>query len=166
VDALALDPGAGFSFGDCAFFDGPRPVRTLKGDASYAKTIERSMPQLNHPTVFVRRSVYERVGLFRRHFRIAMDYDFLLRVHRAGIHGTYVPSVITEMDLGGVSNQRVLKGYRECLEAALDQGVAPAPALARFATGSVGHLGKRALLKVGANSVIERLEKLRYAMAE
>ncbi|HBH62451.1 MAG TPA: glycosyltransferase, partial [Nitrospiraceae bacterium] len=34
---------------------------------------------INHPSVFARRSAYEKIGLFRTDFRYAMDYEWLLR---------------------------------------------------------------------------------------
>jgi len=33
-----------------------------------------------HPTLFVRREVYEKIGLFRLDYKVAMDYEFALRL--------------------------------------------------------------------------------------
>jgi hypothetical protein len=35
-----------------------------------------------HPTLYLRRSVYERLGGFDTRYRIAADYDLMLRVLR------------------------------------------------------------------------------------
>jgi glycosyltransferase involved in cell wall biosynthesis len=56
-----------------------------------------------HPTCFVRRSVYERVGLFDISFRTAADYDFLLRAKRAGCRFKALDIVITNFSRGGAS---------------------------------------------------------------
>lgn len=72
----------------------------------------RKMPA-QHPTCFVPRTVYDRVGGFSENFRIAMDYDFLQRAHLAGVPFTYVPKVITNFSLGGVSTQTPLAAARE-----------------------------------------------------
>ncbi len=54
-----------------------------------------------HPTLFLRRSVYERVGPFRTDIRIAADYEFTLRaLHLNRISVAYIPEVITRMRLG------------------------------------------------------------------
>lgn len=59
-----------------------------------------------HPTFFVRRSLYERFGLFRTDFRTAADYELMLRfIHRHGAKLTYVPKVLVRMRDGGASNQ-------------------------------------------------------------
>ena len=59
-----------------------------------------------HPTLFLRRQVYERVGPFRTDLRIAADYEFTLRaLHLNRVRVAYLPEVITRMQLGGVSNR-------------------------------------------------------------
>src|SRR5690606_22649781 len=51
------------------------------------------MPVL-HPTCFVPRQIYERVGLFDPSYRLAMDFDFVLRAIRASVGLVYVPQVL------------------------------------------------------------------------
>jgi glycosyltransferase len=58
-----------------------------------------------HPTFFVRRSVYERFGLFNLDLGSAADYELMLRFlvkHR--IKTAYIPEVLVCMRAGGVSN--------------------------------------------------------------
>lgn len=162
VETLLAHPESGFSFADCTFYDGSNPAFTIHGDPNYSALLDRTMPLVNHPTMFVRREVYEQFGLFRKHFRIAMDYDFLLRIHRGGVRGIHVPQVLTHMYMGGISSTHVVRAYRECLTVALDHRAPAIPAVAHFATSAVGHYGKRALLSVGAEGLMRRLEKWRY----
>jgi glycosyltransferase involved in cell wall biosynthesis len=57
-----------------------------------------------HPTVFVRREVYERVGGYDTNYRLAADYDFLLRaffVH--AIKAVHVPHIWVKMRTGGAT---------------------------------------------------------------
>ena len=63
------------------------PLFRIRGDPHYARAIDRGMPDVNHPTLLARREVYERVGGFDPALRFAMDYDWLLRAHRAGFRG-------------------------------------------------------------------------------
>lgn len=39
---------------------------------------------LNHQGTFIRRSLFEKIGLYDTSFRIAMDYEFFLRAYRRG----------------------------------------------------------------------------------
>src|SRR5262245_46093523 len=62
--------GADFTFGDliCHGADG-RARHRIKGDPHYARSIRLGMPAVNHPTMLVRRRVYERVGGFALGYR-------------------------------------------------------------------------------------------------
>ena len=58
-----------------------------------------------HPTLFLKKEVYEKHGDFDLSFKIAADYDFILRVFQDdSIHFQYLSEVITNMRLGGASN--------------------------------------------------------------
>jgi len=61
-----------------------------------------------HPTVFVRREVYDQYGTFDLDFPIAADYEFLLRVLlKEGVSPAYVDDVLVRMATGGQSNASV-----------------------------------------------------------
>jgi glycosyltransferase involved in cell wall biosynthesis len=70
-----------------------------------------------HPTCFVPGSVYQRIGLFNTEFRLAMDYEFLLRAHLGGVEFQYLPEVITNFDVSGASAQRGNAARREMMAA-------------------------------------------------
>jgi glycosyltransferase len=59
-----------------------------------------------HPTLFLRKAIYERIGEFDTQFKIAADYDFILRVFQIPnlkIH--YLPQVLMLMRQGGASSK-------------------------------------------------------------
>jgi glycosyltransferase involved in cell wall biosynthesis len=61
-----------------------------------------------HPTFFVKKSVYDKVGLFNTQFRSAADYEFMLRVlFKNKISTCYVPEVFVLMRVGGKSNKAI-----------------------------------------------------------
>ena len=61
-----------------------------------------------HPTVFMKKEIYEKQGTFDVSFSISADYDFLLRVLKdPSLHCVYLPQVITKMRLGGTSNRNI-----------------------------------------------------------
>jgi glycosyltransferase len=79
-------------------------VRTWKsGNFSRKNFFYGWMPP--HPTFFVRKEVYEKVGLFNIDLRSAADYELMLRIlikHEIPTH--YFPEVIVKMRAGGMSN--------------------------------------------------------------
>jgi len=58
-----------------------------------------------HPTFFVRKSVYEKYGLFNLGLGTAADYELMLRLLvKQQISCKYIPEVLVKMRVGGVSN--------------------------------------------------------------
>ena len=59
-----------------------------------------------HPTLILKREVYEKHGLFDLSYKISADYDFMLRVFKdSELKFGYLPKVITKMRVGGASNR-------------------------------------------------------------
>jgi len=56
---------------------------------------------VQHPSTFVRRKVYERVGFFNTRYRIGADYDFVLRCLMANIPWIILDDVLVRMRAGG-----------------------------------------------------------------
>ena len=63
-----------------------------------------------HPTLYLRKEVYEKCGNFNTNYRIAADYDFMIRVMKSGSKLNYVDTYFTYMRAGGKSTDG-LKGY-------------------------------------------------------
>ncbi|MDX1918760.1 MAG: glycosyltransferase family 2 protein [Candidatus Caenarcaniphilales bacterium] len=83
------------------------------------------MPTVNHSTLFVDRSVYEQIGLFRLDYRYAMDFEFMARAKNAGFKYFYLDKVTAHMMLDGVSDRIWLKSHLEVYRARLEQGINP-----------------------------------------
>ena len=61
-----------------------------------------------HPTLFLKKEVYEKHGEFNLSFKISADYDFMLRILKDdSLKFTYLPNVITKMRVGGASNRSI-----------------------------------------------------------
>jgi glycosyltransferase involved in cell wall biosynthesis len=55
-----------------------------------------------HPTFYCRRAVIDAVGVFDLRYRLAADYDFMLRVLELGdVRACHIPRVLVDMDAGG-----------------------------------------------------------------
>jgi glycosyltransferase len=74
-----------------------------------------------HPAVFARQSLYQEFGLFNDSFKIAADYEIMLRwLLVKKITPLYLPEVLTVMGVGGVSGRNFkqrLRGWRELKKA-------------------------------------------------
>lgn len=80
-------------------------VRNWISQPFKAKLLNRGwMPA--HPTLFLKRQVYLDKGLFNLNYKIAADYDFILRIFKTNTYNFhYLPKVITKMRVGGASNR-------------------------------------------------------------
>ena len=65
--------------------------------------------ELCHPTVFVKRSAYEKFGLFSLDYKLAMDYELLSKMYYGGAKFIYINEIISCYRDGGVS-QTLEKG--------------------------------------------------------
>ena len=66
-----------------------------------------------HPTVFLRKRVYDSVGNFNLTLRSAADYEFLLRVFlKNNYKFKYIPKTLVKMRTGGMSNASLRNRFR------------------------------------------------------
>jgi glycosyltransferase involved in cell wall biosynthesis len=98
-------------YGDLLYWKDEHPDFIAKADH---RLLTREMT-VNHPTVFVRKSCYDRFGGFDKRYRSAMDYDLLLRLLVNGCRFEHIPEVVANMRWGGVSDNRWMMGVKETL---------------------------------------------------
>jgi glycosyltransferase involved in cell wall biosynthesis len=78
------------------------------------KNIGRGMPYL-HPTMVVRREVFDKIGSFNETIKIAMDYDWIVRLEKEGYKGYYLDKdAPVRMEGGGKSVVREREAIKEC----------------------------------------------------
>jgi glycosyltransferase involved in cell wall biosynthesis len=65
-----------------------------------------------HPTLFLRKNVYNDVGLFDLQFKLASDYELMLRIFKKHSFKTkYLNEFIVKMRLGGATNKNFKNIY-------------------------------------------------------
>jgi glycosyltransferase involved in cell wall biosynthesis len=121
--------------------------------ADLAKTIWHQMP-ISHPTTFVTRTAYERVGVFNPQLRIAMDYEMILRLHLAGARFCYVDRVLAHMRSGGVSDINLWPGLRELRAVSLAHGYGRIRADAWFLLNGAIGMAKQMLRRTGLHRLL------------
>lgn len=70
---------------------------------------------LNHPTVFVRKKIYEKYGVFDTKYMLCADYELLLRFYVNSVNFKYVERIFANFRMTGLSNtydkQKVIDVY-------------------------------------------------------
>jgi len=104
IAAAFEQTGADVVYGDLQYCRGKKVVRRWKSNEFNPRGLKYGwMPP--HPTVYVKREVYEKVGEYDEWFRISADYDMILRIFSAGYKTHYIPEVLVCMEMGGASNK-------------------------------------------------------------
>ena len=95
-------------YGDLQYVskDNTNKVVRLWKSGSYSRSKLKNGWMPPHPTFYMRRELYNKFGLFDLNFKIAADYDSLLRyLWSNNIKITYLPKVVIKMRVGGESNR-------------------------------------------------------------
>ncbi|TRD11415.1 glycosyltransferase [Erythrobacter insulae] len=151
VAAAFQDSSMDGVYGDLQYVASDDPSRIIRHwrskGYSPAKLKQGWMPP--HPTLYLRRHVFDANGLYDTKLQIAADYDAMLRYL---VHGkislAYIPEVLVKMRVGGESNrslERILQKSREDLTAIRRNGV-----------GGIDVLVQKNLRKVGQFFVKDR----------
>ena len=69
-----------------------------------------------HPTLFVRKKVFERIGGYSQKYKISGDYEFILRLFSADLKSSYLARPIIKMRTGGISNLSIMSLINKSIE--------------------------------------------------
>jgi len=123
------DPAVDAVFGDAVFV---RPANLSKIVRYYSSKSFRPwmfrfgfMPA--HTTFFCRKELFERFGIYMTDYKIAADFELLLRfIHHHKINYRYIDEPLVVMRTGGISNKNARSRFilnREILRACRTNGV-------------------------------------------
>lgn len=122
----ALEQGGAACVGvhaDLVYVEGDRVVRAWR--MGQGRISDGWMP--GHPTLFLRREVYEKYGLYDTSYRCAADYEFMVRFLKEPENRlAYVPEILVAMFYGGTSNaglSNYLVSFKEGYQALRKNGV-------------------------------------------
>lgn len=129
VVAQMTEHGLDALLGDVAFFHEARPdrvTRRYRSDRFHPGRLAWGwMPA--HPALFLRREVVRKAGLFKTDYRIAGDFEYIIRVfHGRHLRYRHLPEVLVRMQAGGASTdglQAKFRLNREVLRACRENGI-------------------------------------------
>ena len=103
------DPSISWCHGKLNLFRGGMWV--LIGKPFERQKLYRGMRSTFHPTMYVRKELYSKHGLFDISFKYAMDYDFLCRI--ADEKFAFIDYPLATFDPSGVSSKSYLAAMKE-----------------------------------------------------
>jgi len=67
-----------------------------------------------HPSMFVSKVIYERIGVYALNYKISSDYDFMYRAFNVyNLNPLYVAKPIAFFRDGGIASQNIFRSYTE-----------------------------------------------------
>ena len=108
-----------FLYGDLEYITTSNPHKVLRywhsGTFSFSLLKRGWMPP--HPTVYFKRELIQKTGAFNTSYTIAADYDWMLRcLSLPELKVYYLPKVMVQMRVGGVSNKSLSAIIKKTLE--------------------------------------------------
>ena len=107
------------TYGDLVYVKKDKPekiIRSWKSCPFEISLLKKGwMPP--HPTLFLKRGIFEKYGPYDTQYQISADYDFMLRIFsQPELKFAYIPQVITRMCMGGASNRSLKNIIRKSKE--------------------------------------------------
>lgn len=144
------DPSVDFVYGDVEVIhnDGtsaglfPTRERWVSGQTVFYGRDWRYIVPICHPGLFVRRSTYERIGVFDTRFRLAADHEFICRLIASKAQGKRIHRALAAFRLGGASSYDTAL-FAEDERIAVEYGLHPFLARLNRWRSSGGRVAKR-----------------------
>lgn len=86
-------------------------IDVISGVPFAKELLWKGMRTVAHPTMFIRKEVYEKHGTYDTNLKIAMDYDMLVRIRNE--KNAFISEPIVYFAPGGASNTHFKKGLAE-----------------------------------------------------
>ena len=128
IDNVIIDIAKAFSdnidvvCGDCLWFDKKNNLKYVRKSKLDLNKLKYEMV-LMHPTCFVRKTAYQKWGVFDIELKYVMDKDLMARFYRSGAQFKYIPVVVTAMSAGGASDANAAAVFNEGVIVATRNGV-------------------------------------------
>lgn len=129
MDQFDNDPELDILYGNLVYVksdDTNKVVRNWKSKSYYKNFFENAnVPP--HPSLFLKSEVYKSAGLFDLQYKLAADYELMLRIFKKhNFKSKHINKLIIKMRLGGATNQsisNIINQNKEILKAWKNNGL-------------------------------------------
>ena len=162
---IKFNPEISFVHSDSLFDDrisGTIYMEPLKSAFFRVAPLGRGMPY-NHLTMVIRKNVFDKIGLFKLHYKITMDFEWVCRLQKNCYKGHYVGSrPVVRMDGGGISSTTEQLVMWESLKALKENHLLSLKNLAGIIERTILYLGRISMEYVGMNQTLGWLKRKKH----
>ena len=162
---MKFNPEISFVHSDSLFDDrisGTIYMEPLKSAFFRVAPLGRGMPY-NHLTMVIRKNVFDKIGLFKLHYKITMDFEWVCRLQKNSYKGHYVGSrPVVRMDGGGISSTTEQLVMWESLKALKENHLLSIKNLAGIIERIILYLGRISMEYVGMNQTLGWLKRKKH----
>lgn len=162
---LSFNPEISFVHSDSLFEDsisGIIYMEPLKSAFFRKAPLGRGMPY-NHLTMVIRKSVFDKIGLFKLHYKITMDFEWVCRLQNNKFNGHYIGGdPVVKMEGGGVSSTTEQLVMWESLKALIENHLLNPKNLAGILERIVLYLGRITMETVGMTETLGWLKRKKH----
>ncbi len=108
-ETFSLFNGLDCVYGDIVYFSkNPKKTTRIWSAGEYEEDRLNYGWAIPHPSMFIKKTIYEKYGLYNKIFKIAGDYEFILRVLKIHkIKTKYIKTVFVRMQNDGKSGKNI-----------------------------------------------------------
>jgi len=162
---LSFNPEISFVHSDSLFEDrlsGIIYMEPLKSAFFSKVPLGRGMPY-NHLTMVIRKSVFDKTGLFKLHYKITMDFEWVCRLQNDNFKGHYIGgNPVVKMDGGGVSSTTEQLVMWESLKSLIENRLLNSKNIAGILERSILYLGRILLETLGMTDTLGWLKRKKH----
>ena len=122
VSACIQHGNYGVYYGSIEFIDSSTMSKYIKSPIIKNMACRMS---LFHPATFIKKEVYEKVGLYSLEYEYAMDCEWLHRSMNSGVSFYKINRVLACMSLGGKSDEFYVRSLWEYRKSSIENNIAP-----------------------------------------
>lgn len=109
-------------YGDCLWKDTERKIEYVRKSSRDLRDLKIRLKVL-HPATYIRKTAYDKYGLYDTSFKFCMDKELLARIQRLGGTFFYAEKTLVAVAAGGASDKNLLGVNQEGERIAVSNGV-------------------------------------------
>ena len=159
IKILKESPGYSFVHSNILYKDAFGDILLMKPKV---KNIARGIKYL-HPSMIVRSKIFNTIGSFNPVYKIAMDYDFILRMEKGGFVGFYLDSSpVVQMGGMGISHTSEYSGIKECARSLQENNYLTIKNIWGLSVRVILFFCRQVFLIIGGKSFLRKLKWMKY----